>query len=181
MKRLLLIVLVLFGLQTSQAQTSGPMCDAMEISVIAGDSWYVTLGTNLLEVNLPEWGIGVETSQYEWDCCLTCGTNVSEDTNPTTSFFTDTLETYYTCISVTYSVLVEGGAMCYVCDKCNALVWEKGEWKLYPVGHLNTTSVQEIETHTINDGKIYDLLGKELSSIPRGKVYIKNGEKFIWK
>ena len=29
------------------------------------------------------------------------------------------------------------------------------------------------------DDKIYDLTGRELSHIPRGIVYIKNGQKFI--
>ena len=179
MKRLLIIVLVLFGLQTSQAQTSGPMCDDMEISVVVGDSWYVTLGIDL-ELNLPQGSTGIEMVKYEWDCILTCGTNVSEDTDSTTSFFTDTLETYYICTSVEYSVLYEWGAMCYVCEKCNTLVWEEEEWKLYPMGY-STTSIQEVETYNVNNGKIYDLLGKELSSIPKGTIYIQNNKKYIWK
>ena len=95
-------------------------------------------------------------------------------------FFTDTLETYYICTSVEYSVLYEWGAMCYVCEKCNTLVWEEGEWKLYPMGY-STTSIQEVETYNVNNGKIYDLLGKELSSIPKGTIYIQNNKKYIWK
>ena len=65
MKRLLIIVLVLFGLQTSQAQTSGPMCDDMEISVVVGDSWYVTLGIDL-ELNLPQGDSVLEDLEYQY-------------------------------------------------------------------------------------------------------------------
>jgi|TARA_Y100000296_G_scaffold6275_1_gene7709 hypothetical protein len=41
------------------------------------------------------------------------------------------------------------------------------------------TSIQELEIKNINDNKIYDLLGRELSYIPTGAIYIKNGKKFI--
>ena len=43
------------------------------------------------------------------------------------------------------------------------------------------TAVKEIKFNTNSDGKIYDLLGKELSSIPVGKMYIKNNRLYISK
>ena len=51
----------------------------------------------------------------------------------------------------------------------------KEVWKGYG------TTNKEITLNTINSNKIYDLLGKELSSIPRGKVYIRNNRLCISK
>ena len=81
-------------------------------------------------------------------------------------------------MSITYSILVANGTgiMCYVCDICDTLTWNNGQWEMLSQPHQgnNITSVQELETTHSYNGKIYDLLGKELPSIPRGKIYIKN-------
>ena len=37
----------------------------------------------------------------------------------------------------------------------------------------------ELELNTPDDGKTYDLLGRELLEIPKGTIYIKNRKKFI--
>ena len=35
-------------------------------------------------------------------------------------------------------------------------------------------SINELTFNRVNDGKIYDLLGRELTKVPVGKMYIKN-------
>ena len=39
--------------------------------------------------------------------------------------------------------------------------------------------IAELELNTIDDGKMYDLLGRELFEVPIGSIYIKNRKKFI--
>ena len=43
------------------------------------------------------------------------------------------------------------------------------------------TAIKEIKFSTNRDGKIYDLLGRELSSVPTGKMYIRNSRLYITK
>jgi len=45
----------------------------------------------------------------------------------------------------------------------------------------NTTSINELTFNRVNDGKIYDLLGRELNEIPVGKLYIRNRQLYITK
>jgi len=43
----------------------------------------------------------------------------------------------------------------------------------------NPTAIQELSFKAINNNKIYSLLGKELTEIPIGVVYIQNRKKYI--
>ena len=40
-------------------------------------------------------------------------------------------------------------------------------------------TITELKPNIINNGKTYDLLGREIFEIPKGTVYIKNRKKFI--
>ncbi len=43
------------------------------------------------------------------------------------------------------------------------------------------TPVEETEMQTIDNGKIYDILGREVSETKSGQLYIRNGKKYIAK
>ena len=43
----------------------------------------------------------------------------------------------------------------------------------------SVTSVEELEIKTINDNKIYDVLGRELKEIPFNTIYIQNNTKHV--
>ena len=43
------------------------------------------------------------------------------------------------------------------------------------------TSINELTFNRVNDNKIYDLLGRELTEIPVGKLYIRNNKLYIKK
>ena len=40
-------------------------------------------------------------------------------------------------------------------------------------------SIIDLKENTLNDGKTYDLLGREIFNIPKGTIYIKNRKKYI--
>ena len=41
------------------------------------------------------------------------------------------------------------------------------------------TAIQEFEINTINNNKMYDLMGREIVDVPLGTMYIKNNKKYI--
>ena len=43
----------------------------------------------------------------------------------------------------------------------------------------NTTGVNELQFTWEDDGKIYDLIGRELTEVPVGVMYIRNQKKYI--
>jgi len=59
------------------------------------------------------------------------------------------------------------------CTECYYVVFNGFTWQL-----LNTiTHVNDLKPQ-VHNGKIYDLLGRELKSIPIGKLYIRNGRLY---
>ena len=66
----------------------------------------------------------------------------------------------------------------YICMDCDSLVYNPNsyQWELMsaqPVG------IKELIVDKINDGKMYDLLGRELFEVSTGTIYIKNRKKYI--
>ena len=170
MKKLLLAVLFLFGLQT-QAQVS--YCDSVELSVAQGQqSWFVTIETNLNPNNFPIQYV----QSYDWTSCLMCGTNIGTDTSSSISFFTDTLQMYSVCLT---SVFCDSN-LCYTCITCDTLVWNNGNWEMMSMmGNGNPLAITELTSNTINDGTIYDMLGREVTDVALGSMYIRNNKKYI--
>ena len=56
------------------------------------------------------------------------------------------------------------------CSDCQYVVLIEGSWQILNI----ITHVNEMQALPIN-GKMYDLLGRELRYIPKGTIYIKNG------
>ncbi len=79
-------------------------------------------------------------------------------------------------IKVGYDVYIYENGVAEVCSMEEWLVFDGTNW----VPFNNTpTSINEIIFNRINDGKIYDLLGRELTEIPVGKLYIRNQKLYI--
>ena len=57
------------------------------------------------------------------------------------------------------------------CSDCQYVVFIEGSWQIINI----ITHVNEIQALPI-DGKMYDLLGRELRYIQKGVIYIKNGK-----
>jgi hypothetical protein len=160
MKKIILILLVLLGLET-KAQIN--YCDSIS---------YTTTST----INYPFIVTGVAnipgTVTWNWTVCNSTLCYSSSGVNA--SFgqvsLTDTLK-------VCYDVMIDINGLTYTCTSCDSLVYNPNsyQWEssAQPVG------ISEIELNTINDNKIFDLLGRELLAIPNRRIYIKNGKKYI--
>ena len=161
MKKLLLILLAALGLQT-QAQMVP--CDSIS---------YVTSST----INYPLVISGVANipGTVTWDWTV-CNANLCySDSGQNASFgqvsLTDTLK-------VCYDVIIDINGMTYACTNCDTLVYNPNSYQ-WEAMMGSPTAIKEVELKPINDGKIYDLLGREIFEVPKGTIYIKNRKKFI--
>ena len=162
MKKLLLALLVLFGLQT-KAQIN--YCDSISYTTSSTISCPLVVSGSI--PNVP----GVVA--WSWQVCN--ATLCYSGSGPNASFgqvyLTDTLKVcYYVTISI--------NGFTYVCENCDTLVYNPNSYQ-WEVTSAQPVGIAELESNVINDGKMYDLLGRELFEVPKGTIYIKNRKKFI--
>jgi len=167
MKKLLLVLLVLLGLQT-QAQIAP--CDSVGYTIISGSGGNTTLQLNGI-ANIP----GTVIS-WDWQVCTQApfpfGSFCFSDTGQTAVFYqlniNDTIE-------VCLTTILDINNAWYTCVQCGYYVYGPNGWMKLGV----LTSIKEVEASTIKDNKMYDLLGREIFEIPEGTIYIKNRKKYI--
>ena len=164
MKKIILILLVLLGLQT-QAQVN--YCDSISYQTSSTINYPFGV-TGLGTANIPGTAIWTWTVCNSTMCYSATGTNAS--------FWqvslTDTLK-------VCYDVYIDINGMTYTCSRCDTLIYDPNSYQWIP--KISTpTSITEPSV-TIAGSKIYDLLGRELTSIPIGKLYIRDGRLCICK
>ena len=82
-------------------------------------------------------------------------------------------------IKVGYDVYLYENGVAESCSIEEWLVFDQNtfSWVLLNMG--NTTGIVLIPFDEINDGKIYNLLGKEVSKVNVGQIYIRNNKKYI--
>ena len=166
MKRLIFILLVALGLQT-QAQVM--YCDSIS---------YTTSST----INYPlilSGSSSMVPGTVTWDWTV-CNANMCYSDAGGNAYFgqvstTDTLK-------VCYDATIDINGFTYVCTSCDSLVYNPNSYQWEIMQMIGSpTVIKEIKLSTNKDGKIYDLLGRELSSIPIGKMYIRNSRLCISK
>ena len=164
MKKIILILLVMLGLQT-QAQVN--YCDSIS---------YMTSST----INYPFGVTGLGTATIPGTVTWTwtvCNSNMCYSATGTNASFwqvsiTDTLK-------VCYDVYIDINGMTYTCTRCDTLIYDPNSYQWVP--KMSTpTSITDLPPPVTNS-KIYDLLGRELTSIPIGKLYIRDGRLCICK
>ena len=160
MKKLLLALLVLLGLQT-KAQIN--YCDSIS---------YTTTST----INYPFIVTGIAnipgTVSWNW---TVCNSNLCYSSSGANASFgqvslTDTLK-------VCYDVIIDINGMTYACSGCDSLVYNPNSYQWEPMAP-QPVGIKELIGGQIG-GQMYDLLGREMFEIPLGKMYIKNNRKCI--
>ena len=143
-------------------------CDSISYFVDQGPYFNTNLVNNY---NNPD------SSMIFWSVCNTTTCYTGEGTFAAFPMIqpTDTLKVCYD------AYLYYGNAM-EVCNQCDSMVYSQGsgQWVLYNY-QGNTTGISELEITRLNDNKIYDLLGRELTEIPLGEMYIRNRKLIITK
>ena len=161
MKKLLLALLVLLGLQT-KAQIN--YCDSIS---------YTTAST----INYPFIVTGVAnipgTVSWNWTICNStlCYSSSGANASFGQASLTDTLK-------VCYDVIIDINGVTYACSKCDSLVYNPNSYQWEKISAL-PTSIEEVDIYSKKCLKMYDLLGREIFEAPKGTIYIKNRKKFI--
>ena len=164
MKKLLLAVLVLIGLQT-QAQQVAPYfcCDSITYWTDQSQGFNVGLDTTGIVHN-------PDSIEVWWAVCA------NGQCYPGQGMYS-----YYPQITtadtvkVGYDVYLYENGVAEVCSREDWLVFDGTNWVLL---NMNPTSINELTFNKVNDNKIYDLLGRELNEIP---VKITNSQYNLMK
>ena len=162
MKKLLLALLVLLGLQT-KAQIN--YCDSISYTTTSTINYPLIVSGSI--PNIPgavSWSWQVCNSSL---CYLGTGANASFGQVS----LTDTLK-------VCYNVTIDINGMTYACSGCDSLVYNPNSYQWEPMSTL-PTSIEEVDIYSKKCLKMYDLLGREIFEVPIGSMYIKNRKKFI--
>tara|TARA_R110002051_G_scaffold321795_2_gene410434 strand:- start:12414 stop:12926 length:513 start_codon:yes stop_codon:yes gene_type:complete len=168
MKKLLLAVLVLIGLQT-QAQVSP--CDSISYTITSSTN------TNLLQLNGVITGVcpinfPCVVSDWSWQVCN--NSLCFSDTGQVSYFQQfNTSDTIKVCLMTTIDYM---GATYSCMSQCDSLVFGPNGWMLMNMG--NSTGIEELTGGQIDD-QIYDLLGRKLKEVPVGTMYIRNRKVYL--
>ena len=168
MKKLLLAVLVLIGLQT-QAQQSTPYfcCDSISYWTDQSQGFNVGLDTSGIIHN-------PDSMSILWQVC---NSNMCYSGDGMYAYFSQILTT--DTVKVCYDVMIWESGVMEVCTRCDWLVFDQNSftWILYNMG--NPTGVNELEFTWEDDGITYDLMGRKLVEVNVGQMYIRNNKKYI--
>ena len=169
MKKILLAVLVSLGLNTAQAQISP--CDSVEYAITSQNF------NNVLQ--LEAWVNGTcpvnfpcVVSDYLW---TVCDDNLCFSDTGTTVYFQQFMTTDTIKVCLTTDMTID--TMTYTCMQCDSLVFGPNGWMLMNMG--NPTGINELQFTWEDDGKVYDLIGREVTQIQIGQMYIRNNKKYI--
>jgi hypothetical protein len=170
MKKVLLALLVVVGLQT-QAQIN--YCDSLSYSIVVDSSNWNTLtvtgNMNGLSLNM------IDSMDWNFSACnaLTC--YIPQGNNPYSFPLISPQDTVKLC----YDAFIYFDSMTYICTECDSLVYDfmTDTWVLMNMG--NPTGVNEVDLYSKKCLKMFDVLGRELTTAPIGTMYIRNNKKYI--
>ena len=163
MKKILFILLVALGLQT-QAQVI--YCDSISYTTTSTINYPLIVSGSI--PNIPG------TVTWNW---TVCNSNMCYSSSGANASFGQVLTT--DTLKVCYDVIIDINGFTYTCSGCDSLVYNPNSYQWEAVSAPPPVGIAELKSSIINDGKTYDLLGREIFEIPKGTIYIKNRKKFI--
>ena len=167
MKKLLLVLLVSLGLQT-QAQQSTPYfcCDSISYWTDQDQGFNVGLDTSGIIHN-------PDSMTVSWQVC---NSNMCYIGDGMYAYFSQILAT--DTIKVGYDIYIYENGVLEICSMEEWLIFDQNTytWILY---NMNTVGIEELMKNEGANYKMYDLLGRELTEVPVGVMYIRNNKKYI--
>tara|TARA_Y100001938_G_scaffold90221_2_gene123570 strand:+ start:6755 stop:7258 length:504 start_codon:yes stop_codon:yes gene_type:complete len=166
MKKILLAIIILFGLKT-QAQESSQYfcCDSITYWTDQSQGFNIGLDTSNIIHN-------PDSIDVWWSVCTSSMCYAGQGMY----YYFGQIMTSDT-IKVCYDAILYTANTVETCTRCDSLIFNGTSWVLFSMG--NPTAINELEFIWGNNGKTYDLLGREIFSIPKGTIYIKNRKKYI--
>jgi len=156
----------MLGLQT-QAQIN--VCDSISYSTTSTINYPLIISGNTQGVSNI-----VDSITWIWQVCnsTTCYSGTGQNASFGQVSTTDTLKVCYDVI------IIDWNGITYTCSSCNSLVYNHNSYQWESIS-IRPLGINELKTDFIDNGKTYDLMGKEVFKTHKGIIYIKNGKKFI--
>ena len=150
----------------SKAQTASPYfcCDSITYNIDPSQGFNISLDTTNIVHN-------PDSIEVWWSVCTN---NMCYADQGMFAYFPQVMTT--DTVKVGYDVYLYENGVAEVCSREDWLVFDGTNWVLL---NMNPTSINEITFNKVNDGKIYDMLGREVTEVKIGTMYIKNGKKYI--
>ena len=170
MRTLLLTLLVILGLNTTQAQIN--WCDSLSYSIVVDSTSWNTLtvtGNANGIINM------VDSISWNFTACNSTTCYPAQGNNP----YSFPLITPNDTVKLCYEPTIWTMNTTTTCMDCDSLIYDfmTDTWMLLNMG--NSTGINELQFTGEDDDKIYDLSGRELKEIPVGVVYIRNRKLYI--
>ena len=165
MKKILLIIIVLFGLNQTQAQVS--WCDSLSYTAVPGTQLLTLVGNTSLSPNM------VDSITWSW---AVCDTNMCYSRDGDTAYF-QMIQTTDT-VKVCYDAYIYFMGATYVCTQCDSMAYDANSYSWVLMNMGNPTSIKELIGGQMG-GQMYDLLGREVTNPQIGQMYIRNNKKYI--
>jgi len=164
-KRILFILLAALGFH-SQAQIN--VCDSVSYTTTSTINYPLIVSGSASGLSNM-----IDSTTWIWQVCNStmCYSATGENASFGQVSTTDTLK-------VCYDVIIHMGGMTYVCTGCDSLVYNQNSYQ-WEAMSAQPVGITELKPNLVDDGKMYDLLGREIFEIPKGTIYIKNRKKFI--
>ena len=169
MKKLILTLFLAIGTLFAHAQVVP--CDSIEYAITS------TPNNNVLQ--LEGWVNGIcpvnfpcVVSDWSWSVC---DDNLCYSDTGVTVYFQQFMTT--DTIKVCLTTFGDLNGITFTCTQCDSLVFGPNGWMLMHTG--NPTGISELEFTWEDDGKMYDLLGREVIEAQIGVMYIRNNKKYI--
>jgi len=166
MKKILLVLLVLFGLQ-SKAQLT--VCDSLSYSIYPN---------TILTVTPSSGGLSGQVGAIDWNftACNDITCYIPQGNNPFSFPLINMTDTVKLCYDA-YIYLLDSTSI--YCTYCDSLVYNFNLFT-WVVLSRNVVSVNEVPLRPV-DSKPYDLMGRELFYIPNSMMYIRNNKLYMRK
>ena len=177
MKKLLLAVLVLFGLQTQAQHLDGVQpvapyfcCDSITYWIDQSQGFNIGLDTSNIVHN-------PDSMTIYWGVCTGfAGAGICYAGQGMTDYFPQV--TTSDTIKVGYDVYLYENGVAETCSMEEWLIFDQNTYSWVLLNML-PTSINELTFNRINNGEVYDLMGRKVSELQIGVIYIRNNKKYI--
>ena len=157
-------------LASTRTQAQNNLCDSLSYTVLEGLPLTVTANADGI-MNM------VDSIEWLFSACNSVACYTPQGNNPylfSSINITDTVKFCYDAYVYTPNQMI-------VCSHCDSLIFDYTDSTYVLFNTSNPTFVIEEDGVRWYSDKVYDLLGRELITIPVGKMYIRNNKLYINK
>ena len=180
MKKLILTLFLAIGTLFSQAQIYP--CDSVGYTFASdsagGIELYLTGTLTSTFTSAPTFpfpsAFNAAVTSWEWTVTSDFQTQVDTGQYATFNFIAGTY-ILNVCLATNLELSPQFGSAPTTCLQCDSLIYENNVWSVFNP----TTSIQEISLDNKMDDKIYDMLGREVTQMNIGEIYIRNQKKYL--